>query len=284
MVLESGMAFGCIDLRVRQGAEGFRLRANRIRQGGDSRGETGPAAVARVASELHEVVPRQSAAAIANLEAQTLRYQTAFDKISQGVCFFDRDERLILCNRRYMEIYRLTADQVPPGCTLREITERRAAVGTCPIGADEYLAWRAIAISSRMPRDWTVALQDGRKIQVHHQPVPDGGWIATHEDVTGIQERRALAKERISLQTLIDPLPAAEFRAHYWEQKPLIVQRENPDYYGDLFTLEDFDAAITRAGNRSSPTFTRARESVRTGSESVGGIEEWPPFPRTTRE
>jgi ribosomal protein L16 Arg81 hydroxylase len=50
----------------------------------------------------------------------------------------------------------------------------------------------------------------------------------------------------LSLQTLIAPFPAAEFRAHYWEQKPLIVQRGNPDYYGDLFTLDDFDAALTR--------------------------------------
>ncbi len=52
--------------------------------------------------------------------------------------------------------------------------------------------------------------------------------------------------DNLSLQTLIAPVPTAEFRAHYWEQKPLVVQRANPDYYGDLFTLDDFDAAITR--------------------------------------
>jgi ribosomal protein L16 Arg81 hydroxylase len=53
--------------------------------------------------------------------------------------------------------------------------------------------------------------------------------------------------DNLSLQTLIAPVTAAEFRAHYWERKPLIVQRGNPDYYGDLFTLDDFDAAIARA-------------------------------------
>jgi ribosomal protein L16 Arg81 hydroxylase len=53
--------------------------------------------------------------------------------------------------------------------------------------------------------------------------------------------------DNLSLQTLIAPFPAAEFRAHHWEQKPLIVQRGRRDYYGDLFTLDDFDAAITRS-------------------------------------
>jgi ribosomal protein L16 Arg81 hydroxylase len=52
--------------------------------------------------------------------------------------------------------------------------------------------------------------------------------------------------DNLSLQTLIAPVPAEEFRAHYWEQKPLIVQRGNQGYYGDLFTLDDFDAAIAR--------------------------------------
>lgn len=58
--------------------------------------------------------------------------------------------------------------------------------------------------------------------------------------------------DNLSLQTLIAPVPTAEFRAHYWEQKPLIVSRGNPDYYGDLFTLDDFDEAITR-----SPTYVK---------------------------
>ena len=30
-----------------------------------------------------------------------------------------------------------------------------------------------------------VTLRDGRRIEIHHQPMPDGGWVATHEDVTG---------------------------------------------------------------------------------------------------
>ena len=49
---------------------------------------------------------RELRARIASLEAKTLRYETAIDNIPQGICVFDHDQRLILCNRRYAEIYR----------------------------------------------------------------------------------------------------------------------------------------------------------------------------------
>ncbi|MER9357546.1 PAS-domain containing protein, partial [Mesorhizobium sp. M0514] len=62
---------------------------------------------------------------IAALEGQTLRFETAIENISQGICFFDADERLILSNRRYAEIYRIAPEELRPGVTLSEIVERR---------------------------------------------------------------------------------------------------------------------------------------------------------------
>lgn len=50
--------------------------------------------------------------------------------------------------------------------------------------------------------------------------------------------------EQATLQRLLSPVSEAEFRARYWEKKPLIVHRKNPAYYGDLFTLQDFDDSI----------------------------------------
>jgi ribosomal protein L16 Arg81 hydroxylase len=55
--------------------------------------------------------------------------------------------------------------------------------------------------------------------------------------------------ENLTLATLVAPVSEDEFRAHYWEWKPLIVQRNDPGYYGDLFTLKDFDEAISRQPN-----------------------------------
>jgi diguanylate cyclase (GGDEF)-like protein/PAS domain S-box-containing protein len=169
--------------------------------------ESSIAALARAASESHQVVERDLRAEIATLKAQALRYQAAIDNIAQGVCFFDREGRLIRCNSRYAELYRLTPEQVRPGATLREIVEARVAAGTCAMTVDEYLAVSASANSADASRSWTTELVDGRTIQLCHLPMPDGGWVGTHEDITELKATRAVANERVSLQALIDWLP-----------------------------------------------------------------------------
>ena len=110
-------------------------------------------------------------------------------------------------NRRYAEIYRLTPDKVPPMTTLREIAERRAAVGACPMAVDDYLVYVGSINSKREDRDWSIRLDDGRAISVHYRPMADGGWISIHEDVTDLREKRLLIEERVSLQSLIDVVP-----------------------------------------------------------------------------
>ena len=47
--------------------------------------------------------------------------------------------------------------------------------------------------------------------------------------------------ERATLQSMVSPVSEEEFRARYWERAPLIIHRGCPNYYGDLFTLQDFD-------------------------------------------
>ena len=203
------------------------------------------ATLAKLATTSFEVVERELRERIATLEAQTLRYQTAIDNISQGVCFFDGGGRLILCNRRFAEIYRLGLDQVPPGASLREIARRRHAVGTCPTSVDDYLAHSAAINSGDEEQIWTAELPDRRTIQIHHQPMPDGGWVSTHEDITELQDSRAIADERISTQTLIDTVPD-----YLWikdaESRFVVVNKALAADHGrvrtsDMIGLTDFD-------------------------------------------
>ena len=88
--------------------------------------------LAKLHAASRDFLERDQQVTIAALQAQALRYETAIDKISQGVCFFDGERRLILCNRRYAEIYKLRLEDLPRGTSLREISERRARIGTCP--------------------------------------------------------------------------------------------------------------------------------------------------------
>src|SRR5437763_17011363 len=92
-----------------------------------------------------------------------LRLDTALNNISQGLCFFDSAQRLMLCNRRYIEMYDLPPERVRFGITLREIVELRSDAGSSPkMSADEYLAWRNTVARSDKPHTSTVELQNGR--------------------------------------------------------------------------------------------------------------------------
>lgn len=59
--------------------------------------------------------------------------------------------------------------------------------------------------------------------------------------------RSSAFRNSVSLETLLAPVRKEEFLREYWEKKPLVVHRGAPSYYGDLFTLEDFDES-TRGG------------------------------------
>ena len=71
----------------------------------------------------------------------------------------------------------------------------------------DYLAWSDRVNSTSDAKNLTIELKDGRTIHIFHQPMPDGGWVATHEDITELKTKRAVVNERISLQALIDLLP-----------------------------------------------------------------------------
>jgi diguanylate cyclase (GGDEF)-like protein/PAS domain S-box-containing protein len=189
-------------------AEDPQLRAIPMRQAKRALDESSLAALARAASESQEIIERELRAENAQLRAQALHYRTAFDAIEQGVSIFNAEKRLILSNRRYAEIYRIAPEQVRPGATLREIVELRVVARTCETAnADDYLSFCERLDADKEGIIWTAELQDGRTIQIHHQPMPGGGWILMHEDVTELKPERVSANERLSLQALIDCLP-----------------------------------------------------------------------------
>ncbi|RFB80534.1 EAL domain-containing protein [Methylovirgula sp. 4M-Z18] len=224
----------------------------------------------RAVTDAHETALRERDATNIQLRAQALRYQTAVDRIPQGVCFFDSSARLILCNRRYAEIYRLTIDQVRPGASLREIAERRAAAGTSPMAVDDYLAHcEAVNIGSDA-KTWICSLKDGRTIEIEHQPMPDGGWVSTHEDITERQLYRDVADQRISLQALINLVPdylwVKDTHSRFVVANRALARDWGRDRTSDMIGLSDFD--IHTAENAR---VFRAREELilRTGEPMV---------------
>jgi diguanylate cyclase (GGDEF)-like protein len=128
-----------------------------------------------------------------DLRIRNFQFDTAINNMSQGLCFFDAAHRLIVCNDRYVDMYDLPRDRVGPGTALAEIVDMRFEAGSFPaMTRDEYLHWRTNVAVSNEPTDSIVELQNGRTFKIRHRPMPDGGWVATHEDIT--EQRRSEVK------------------------------------------------------------------------------------------
>src|SRR6202047_4674568 len=128
-----------------------------------------------------------------NLRVRHLQFDTAINNMSQGLCFFDASHRLIVCNDRYVDMYDLARDRVGRGTPLSEIVDMRFEAGSFPaMSRDEYLHWRSSVAVSHEPTDSIVELKNGRTFKIRHRPMPDGGWVATHEDIT--EQRRSEVK------------------------------------------------------------------------------------------
>ncbi len=119
------------------------------------------------------------------LRIGNLQFDTAINNMSQGLCFFDANRRLIVCNDRYVEMYDLPRDRVGPGTPLNDIVDMRLEAGSFPaMSRDEYLQWRHKVTVSAVPTDSILQLRNGRTFKIRHRPMPDQGWVATHEDIT----------------------------------------------------------------------------------------------------
>ena len=139
------------------------------------------------------------------LEEQNIRMDTALNNMTQGLCMFDASERIVIFNRRYIEMYKLSPQVVRPGCTLETLVHHRKHVGLLDIDPDQYLRDIRSSIAKGTATTWLVEATDGRLIHVLNQPMPGGAWVTTHEDVT---ERRnaeeRLREQKVQLDTALN--------------------------------------------------------------------------------
>ena len=160
-----------------------------------------------------------------SLEHSNLLLNTALKNMVQGLCMYDRDQRLVVCNERYGAMYGLAADETKPGTTLRSILEARVRVGRWP-GSPQYIETRLEEVKRREPYYVENVLLDGHIYAINHQPMPDGGWVATHIDIT--EQRRAeqeLDETRKFLVSIIENIPVSVVVKDAKTRKYLLVNR-----------------------------------------------------------
>ncbi|HTQ82166.1 MAG TPA: PAS-domain containing protein [Pseudolabrys sp.] len=138
-----------------------------------------------------------AAVAARRLKAGNRRMHAALDNMTEGLCMFDANERLVICNRRYKDLYNVPDDVAKRGRPLAQLLEYRIANGSFTREPNQYRQEITTAMREGRTTQAEVASESGRVMLIINRPLRGGGWVATHDDIS---ERRKAERERAAMQ------------------------------------------------------------------------------------
>jgi diguanylate cyclase (GGDEF)-like protein/PAS domain S-box-containing protein len=126
----------------------------------------------------------------------------ALNNLSQGVMMTDAQNRIVFCNDRFLDIYRLCRADIANGTTGRDLIELRRERGLLNMSVEDY------TMLARRPEGLVTELPGGRLVLSKIFRLPNGGAVGTHEDCT---EQRKLSQQLAStkqfLESVLDHVP-----------------------------------------------------------------------------
>ena len=189
----------------------------------------------------------------------------ALDNMSQGVVMFDAAARVVVCNKRYLEIYGLSPDVVKPGAKLGDIVRHRFATGSLDRDPEQYCAELMDLMRSGKDLSFVSELPDGRSVAVVNRAIPGGEfWLGTHHDITA---RRAAERKSAQLSEQESRRAIMEEAIAWFRGSVEGVLQTVTD---SLTAMKSTAAALSAT---SSDTTARTTGAVRTSNDAFGGVE-----------
>jgi len=146
-------------------------------------------------------------------EAEARRAQTqlseAIEAISEGFVLYDADDRLVVCNSHYRELYAKLGLALAPGIKYEEIVRAAVGAGLIPVASDRVEAW----IGDRLARHrdpggaYEQQRAGGRWLKISERRTAEGGIVGVFTDITELKERE------LELGQLVDRLADARDEA-----------------------------------------------------------------------
>jgi PAS domain S-box-containing protein len=191
----------------------------------------------------------------------------ALDAIPEGFAIFDADDRFLLCNNRYREIFADTAELLRPGESFANITRESAERGHYARGGNDPAAFVAerLALRARPGTTFEEQLAIGEWYRVTDRRTSDGGIISVWVDITELKQREATF--RILFEDNPLPMMVYDFRTLYF----LEVNNAAIAHYG--YSREQF-LAITmeqiRPWNETEKSGSRGRPNLPLSNLGIG--------------
>jgi diguanylate cyclase (GGDEF)-like protein len=213
------------------------------------------------------------------LKQSNARFAAALQNMSQGLCMIDAEQRILVANERYRQIYNLSEDLVKPGTSLGQIIEYRAASGNYN-GPDpaEY-----IAAQFRNSTD-IEKLGSGRVVMILRHAMADGCWLTTHEDITErwrTETRVAYLAHHDALTglanrpSLVDKIEDAcsRYRWRSEEFNVLMVDLDRFKQVNDTFGHPSGDELLKQVADRLKGTLRETDVLARLGGDEFAIIQ-----------
>ena len=122
---------------------------------------------------------------------EQMRIWAAIEAIPDGFVLFDREDRLLTCNQRYRDIFKVSAPAIIPGARFEDILRYGLSNGQYADVAGREEEWLSERIRHhRNPGEMNEQqLGDGRWIMSRNHPTPDGGHVGLRVDITEAKEQ-----------------------------------------------------------------------------------------------
>lgn len=164
------------------------------------------------------------------LKQQNNRFNAAVDNMAHGLAMFDTDEKLVICNDPYLEIYGLPKEFGKPGTSFKEILDFRATTGTITKTSSEdeltsvvHNLFEDLGQSEKpVMKIWE--LDNGQHVSVSYGLLNDGGWVSIHEDVTERRNREIEIRHLASHDALTNLPNRTYFNEHLEQAQSRIIR------------------------------------------------------------
>ncbi len=146
---------------------------------------------------------------------QRTHLNLALSNMSQGLCLFDAEQRLLVQNDQFSLLYNILPSRVVPGMSLSEILKLRVEAGVYSGETPEEYTENRLDWVVKGGRDFIAErMNDGRTIAITRETLPEGGWVATHTDITQIRH----IEERVDLLANYDTVTKLPNRTLFHEK------------------------------------------------------------------